>query len=133
MKTIKLVVLFLLVFSCSKDRNDKPEVITLDKINGIWKWESTCGGITGTCGYSSDLHYSEIIFSNNGIFTEKWNDTVYLTSDYTIVKVDDYYGTLSLDNIICSQVLSEHIDYSIVIIDNKLVIERGDLFCTYSK
>jgi hypothetical protein len=125
MKVLIIAILMFCLISCSKKSDDIIYVSSIDQLNGTWKWESTCGGFTGDCGYSSNLHYAVIDFFSNGTFIEKHNDTIYQQANYTVIKSNDTSGELVLDNS----------DYkmSITIVNNRLEMCRGDLIDTYKK
>lgn len=121
MKKTGIIILVILLGSCTK----KIEVTSIDQIPGKWNWESTCGGYTDTCIYSSKTNYASIQFASNGNYIEKHNDTVYLQTDYSIIKYDDTYGTLLLDKSTISR--------PVTILDDRLLISRGDSLDSYIK
>jgi hypothetical protein len=131
MKTLRLLIILTLMISCNK-KNDDPIIVTsIDQIVGVWKWESTCGGFTNTCGYSSSSHYAQIEFAADAQFIETHNDTVYFAAHYVIQKSDDNYGTLNLYKTGSGDILSKG---SISIVANKLQISfGGELYDTYKK
>ena len=130
MKALRLIIILTLLVSCTKKSDDPIIVTSLDQIAGIWKWESTCGGLINTCGYSSRSHYGQIEFATDNQFIESYNDTVYFAAQYEIKKSDDHYGTLVLRKMGSDVVLS---DRPISILDNKLMITGGELLFTYKK
>jgi hypothetical protein len=122
MKTIKFIIIYILLCSCTKNI----EVTSIDQIPGKWNWGSTCGGFTGdTCVYSSKSHYASLEFTSDGNYIEKHNDTIYLQSKFSIIKYDDTFGTLLLD--------SYNISRSITVLNNRLLISRGELQDSYIK
>jgi hypothetical protein len=100
-------------------------VTSIDQIPGKWNWESTCGGVIDTCSYSSKSNNASIEFTSDGKYIEKHNDIVYMQSDYSIIKYDDTLGTLLLDN--------SNISRPVAVINNRLLISRGDSLDTYIK
>ena len=125
MKKCLVCVLILSLISCSKKSDDTIKITSLDQLNGVWKWESTCGGITDNCTNSSKTTYATITFNSNGTFVEKHNDTIYQQSNYTLVKNNDISGTLSLGN--------TDYKYPVYIVNNQLKITRGELADLYTK
>ena len=125
MKTYVILFFVVCMISCSQKDNDLIKVSNIDQLKGIWKWESTCGGVSGECANSSNSHYAVIEFLANGRFVEKHNDTIYQQTNYTVIKIDDVSGYLILDNS----------DYQrpISIINNHLLVIRGSLIDTYIK
>jgi hypothetical protein len=121
------------MISCAKEENNTLKVTSINQIGGTWKWKSTCGGLIENCKYSSSSDFATLDFSNDGKFVEKHNDTIYLTANYTILKIDDSHGGLTLENIQTSGVFSESIEYSISIVSNELWVFRGELLDKYNK
>jgi len=122
MKIISIIIILIFISSCTKEII---EVTTIDQIPGKWKWESSCGGIIYSCGYSSKSYYATIEFTSDGKYLEMHNDTIYLQSNYSITKVDDTFGTLILVN--------SGISRPITILNNRLLITRGELMDSYLK
>jgi len=120
MKTIGIIVVVILIGSCTK----KIDVTSIDQIPGKWNWEATCGGYIDTCILSSKSNYASIEFTN-GNYIEKHNGTVYLQTDYNVIKYDDNFGTLLLNN--------SNISRPITIVNNRLVISRDDFQDSYMK
>ena len=121
MKTIVLIIIVIFIFGCS----EKIEVTSIDQIPGKWKWESTCGGFMSECIYSSKSNYATIEFTSDARYIEMHNDTIYQQSDYSIIKVDDTFGTLLLEKTTISR--------PITILNNRLLITRGELLDSYLK
>jgi len=121
------------MISCTKTVEDSMSITSLDKITGIWKWESTCGGLINSCGYSSESHYAEIKFTLENKLIETHNDTTYLTANYTVKTSDNSVGILALVNIESNSIISDSIQYSISIKNDELFITRGELLDTYKK
>lgn len=124
MKTIyvALIVVLVLIFGCTK----KPiSVTSIDQLPGKWKWESTCGGGILGCTFSSKSKYAAIEFTSDLKYIETHNDTIYLQSKYSVSKYDETFGTLVLEN--------PPLSLSIAVVDNKLLITRGDLIESYYK
>jgi hypothetical protein len=124
-KPLKLFVLLLGILACSKQNDDNLTVTSLDQLRGEWEWVSTCGGLTPDCTYSSASNHAEILFSLNGIFVEKHNDTICQQTHYTVIKINETSGTLILDN--------KEYQSPIRIVNNQLEIRRGELADTYKK
>jgi hypothetical protein len=133
MRTINLFIFLILTLACSKEKEVILQVQSLDQIIGTWKWESTCGGITGACGYSSKSQYGEISFSKDGHLIQKFQDSIHMTANYTIVKDGETNGTLMLDNIISGDILVTHSECYISLTNNKLYIDKGSITESYSK
>jgi hypothetical protein len=122
MRAVSVILVLFLFWGCTK----KPvNVTSIDQIKGRWKWESTCGGIIYQCNFSSKTVYASIEFTNDLKFIETHNDTVYLKTNYSITKYDDTFGTIVLEN--------PAISLPVAIIDNKLLITRGELTDSYYK
>jgi hypothetical protein len=121
MKILSFAIITIIVSGCS----DKINVTSIDQIPGKWQWESTCGGIVYECTYSSKSTFAKIEFTSNGRYIEKHNDTIYLQTNYSISKYDDMMGTLILENPSDSR--------PITILDNRLLISRGELMDRYIK
>jgi len=121
MRTICIIIIVILISSCSK----KIEVTSIDQIPGKWNWESTCGGFIDTCIYASKSHYASLEFTSDGNYIEKHNDTIYFQSNYLIIKYDDTFGTLLLNN--------SSISLPVTVLNNRLLISRGDLHDSYIK
>jgi hypothetical protein len=133
MKKLRLLVILTLLISCTKKTDDPIIVTSFDQIEGIWKWESTCGGIVNSCAYSSDSHYAEIKFTLENKIIETHNDAIYLTANYTIKTSDNSSGILTLVNIESNSIISNSIQYSFSIKNDELFIARGELLDTYKK
>jgi hypothetical protein len=115
-------VLFILLLGCEKEI----EVNSIDQIPGTWRWESTCGGdVDFTCVNASKENYATIEFRSNGVYVEKHMDTVYLQTNYSIIKSDDMLGSLVLEN--------PSVSRPITIINNGLIIQRGSYEDSYTK
>jgi hypothetical protein len=132
-KTINLIIFLILALACSKEKNVIVQVQSLDEINGTWKWESTCGGFTGACGYSSKSQYGEISFSKDGHLIQKFQDSIHMTANYTIVKDSETNGTLMLDNIISGDIRVTHSECYISLANNMLYIDQGSFTESYSR
>jgi hypothetical protein len=124
MKTyfVAMIMVTALIAGCTK----KPVSVTsIDQLQGKWKWESTCGASILGCTFSSKSQYATIEFTSDSKYIETHNDTIYLQSKYSVSKYDETFGTLILENPIHS--------LSIAIVDNKLLITRGELIESYYK
>ena len=121
MNKISLIIIVISIIGCS----EKMQVTSVDQIPGKWKWESTCGGIIYGCGYPSRSKNATVEFTSDAKYIELHNDTVYFQTDYTIVKFDDTFGTLLLEN--------SAITRPITILNNILYITRGELLDSYIK
>ena len=130
MKLIKFLIFLFVITSCSKDKDEFIHVSSLDQIQGLWEWESTCGGIIATCGYPSDSNYQSIEFLDDYQFIEKHNDTIYFSSTYAISKNNATEGSLIIIKTGTSDTLSNR---PIRLIDNRLMISAGELSITYKK
>jgi hypothetical protein len=114
-----LILVFLL--RCKKDLI----VSSIDQIPGTWRWEYTCGGVNDSCIYGSKANYATIEFRSDGKYIEKRNDTLYLQANYTLINTDYTFGSLILDN--------PSVSLPITIMDNLLLISRGNYLDTYKK
>jgi hypothetical protein len=121
MKTISLIIIMIFIIGCT----EKTLVTSIDQIPGKWKWESTCGGIIYECAYPSKSNNATIEFTSDAKYIEMHNDTIYLQTDYSIIKVDDTFGTLLLEH--------SAISLPITILNNRLLITRGELLDSYIK
>ena len=110
MKTIGIIIIAILFGSCTK----KIEVTSIDQIPGI-----------DTCLLSSKSSYASIEFTSDGNYIEKHNDTIYLQTNYSVIKYDVNFGTLLLNN--------SNISRPVAVVNNRLVISRGDLQDSYMK
>jgi hypothetical protein len=121
MKIVSLIIIMFFICSCT----EKLTVTSLDQIHGKWKWESTCGGNPYGCTNSSKSSYGTIEFTSDNNYIEIRNDTIYMQLKYTIEKYDNTLGTLILGSF----------DFSrpITILNNRLLIDRGELQDTYTK
>jgi hypothetical protein len=123
MRIIALALISIVIFSCKK--TDFADVKSIDQIPGKWKWESTCGGIDYKCTFSGKSARATIEFTVDGKYIEMHNDTIYLETNYIILKYDDTFGTLELKN--------STISLPVTIVDNYLIITRGELADSYHK
>lgn len=116
-------VLFIFLWGCGEKFI---EVTSIDQVPGTWRWESTCGGdFDYTCVTASKLDYATIEFRSGGVYVEKHMDTVYLQTNYSILKSDDMFGTLILENPPESRPMT--------ILNNELIIQRGLYEDSYTK
>jgi hypothetical protein len=122
---MKKICILVMIFICACNKDDILEVTSIDQVPGKWEWESTCGGITYNCTYSSKSNHASIEFATGNKYTELHNDTIYLQTNYTISKVDDTFGTLILDK--------PNTTLPITILNNRLLITRGELMDSYLK
>jgi hypothetical protein len=122
MKHITIFLFAVIIFSC---KEKIPQVTSIDQIPGKWRWESTCGGILYGCNYPSKTNFATIEFTAGGNYIEMHNDTVYLQTPYSIVKYDDVFGSLVFENL--------YISRAITVLNNRLMIDRGELQDTYSR
>ena len=116
-----LSIILSVVFSCKKEII----VTSISQMPGTWRWESTCGGVVDTCFYRTGSKFATIEFRSDGKYVEKRNDTLYLQTNYTIINSDDTFGTLILE--------SPSVSYPITIMNNMLLITRGDYWDGYRK
>jgi hypothetical protein len=114
------IILFVL-FSCKKEII----VTSISQMPGTWRWESTCGGVVDTCFYRTKDIYATIEFRSDGKYVEKRNDTLYLQTNYTIINSDETFGTLILE--------SPSVSYPITIMNNMLLVTRGNYWDGYRK
>jgi hypothetical protein len=121
MKKIYILLLLLMSAGCEK----QIDVTSIDQIPGTWRWESTCGGIEFECTYGSKTNYATIEFTGDGKYIEKHNGTLFHQTNYTITNFDNIYGTLILE--------SPSENRPITILNNALLITRGELMDSYTK
>lgn len=121
MKRICLILFIAMFFGCKKET----EVTSIDQIPGLWKWESTCGGVVYDCAYGSKTNYATIEFRGDGTYIEKHNDAIVLQTGYTLINYDGIFGSLILEN--------PAVTRPITIMNNALLITRGDLLDSYTK
>ncbi|MCU0408714.1 MAG: hypothetical protein MUD02_07185 [Bacteroidales bacterium] len=124
LRKILLFLAFILTFvtSCS----DKPlDVGSVKQIPGLWKWESTCGGLNYECTYESKSIWATIEFTADGKYIEARNDTIFLETTYMLQVYDDMYGTLVLSDPYSSR--------PVTVLNNRLLITRGENLDTYYK
>lgn len=120
-----ILILILFLTGCGEKIID---VSSVNDIPGTWRWLSTCGGVGDndyTCVNASDANYAVIEFRSDGNYIEKHMDTVYLQTNYSIVKIDDLFGTLILGD--------PPVNRPVTVINNKLIIQRGAFEDTYEK
>ena len=93
----KLIFIFILtlgIISCNSDDEVQDEVqIDISDLIGKWNWISTCGGITGACGYPSEDNYHSIEFRDDSTYIKISNGTLIEESSYSITEtsvVDSY-------------------------------------------
>lgn len=121
MRTV-IVLLALTMASCS----EKPlDVGSVKQIPGLWKWESSCGGLDYECTYQSKSQWATIEFTDEGKYIENHNDTLYLETTYTLQVYDDMYGTIVLE--------SPYASRPVTVLNNRLLITRGEILDTYYK
>ncbi len=125
MKPLVFILLLFSVLSCSKHKEVDIVVTSMDQLQGEWQWVSTCGGIVQGCIYPSSGHFETIVFSRDGNYVEKHNDTVFQQSGYTVVNINETSGTLILDK--------EEYQSPLSIVNNSLEISFGELVRTYKK
>ena len=118
---IFLCLILVVLIRCKKDLT----VTSIDQIPGTWRWEYSCGGANDTCIYGSKSNYATIEFRSDGKYIEKHNDTIYLQTNYTLINSDYTFGSLVLD--------SPAVSLPIAILDNLLLITRGNYLDTYKK
>jgi hypothetical protein len=123
MRFITIVLISILFFGCKK--KEFADVTSIDQIPGKWIWESTCGGFDYSCTFSGKNTFASIEFTSDGKYIEMHNDTIFLQTNYIILKYDDTFGTLVLNN--------STISLPITIVDNYLIITRGELADSYHK
>jgi hypothetical protein len=124
-----------ILISCNNTNNDETSdvLLSLDNIQGVWKWESTCGGFIASCAYPSASTYAEIVFTNQNKLIEKHNDQLFTTAKYEIRKTDSFSGILVLKDIESDDIISDSIERPINMVNNVLFIRRGELLDTYLK
>jgi hypothetical protein len=123
MRTTLFVLFMVLLYGCSK--KSIVDVTSIDQIPGKWKWESTCGGVIYNCTFPTKTMSASIEFTSDGKYIEIHNDTIFLQTNYNILKYDETFGTLELKN--------STISLPITIVSNRLLITRGELADTYFK
>jgi hypothetical protein len=121
-KSVSILCLCLILFLQTRCKKDLV-VISIDQIPGTWRWEYSCG--IDTCINGSKSNYATIEFRSDGKYIEKHNDTIYLQTNYTLINTDYTFGSLVLE--------SPSVSLPITILDNLLLITRGEYLDTYKK
>jgi len=120
----KSFLFIFLLFLISYD--DIIVVSSIDDIPGTWRWESTCGGSEDyTCVNASKSNYATIEFGSNGVYIEKHMDTVFMQTNYNILKSDDMFGTLILEDPAETR--------PVTILNGELIIQRAGFEDNYTK
>jgi len=99
MKTMYCVLIFSLLFlSCKKEpiSVDTTQTITL---TGNWQWIRSSGGIGGGIIVPSASTVVIQAYTSDGMFSESRNDTMKMTSRYSIKKQRTIYSADSLNMI----------------------------------
>jgi len=107
----------LAVFSACNHEDPTPSL----SLKGVWKWQSTCGGIVG-CVYSSDSQ-EQLLTINEHELTMRQNGDVTVQSTYTLQNVSSPNGNSRVYKIL----VDERLDYDIVIEGNKLTMDYHSL------
>ncbi|MEK7818205.1 MAG: hypothetical protein AAB255_00255 [Bacteroidota bacterium] len=102
MKTIFISVVFsLTAFSCNSNPTDENiSQSTSSTLVGQWLWRQASGGLTGKVITPSANTRIIISFLADGRYSESRNDTLLVSSNYTIQKGKTIYSTDSLDVIV---------------------------------
>lgn len=128
MRSRFFLVIMMIMFYTASCGEKVLDVSSVDEIPGTWRWRSTCGGEGDndyTCINASESEYATIEFRSDGTYIEKHMDTLYLQTKYTILKIDDFFATLTLEN--------PPVNRPVTVINNKLMIQRGTFEDTYEK
>jgi hypothetical protein len=91
-------LIMILISSCHDKAKDQIQVTSIDQLPGLWHWEYGGGGFAGSTVYSSKSNYATIEFTSDGKYIEKHNDTIFITADYSITKLDDVSASMILEN-----------------------------------
>jgi len=90
----KLIFTFILtlgILSCNSNDDNQPEEeevqIDYSIIIGKWNWISTCGGVTGACGYPSEEYFYTIEFKDDSSFIKIINDDTIEETSYVVTEV----------------------------------------------
>jgi hypothetical protein len=100
MKTMYCVlILSLLALSCQKEPTsvDNTQTITL---TGRWQWIRSSGGIGGEIIIPPTSTIVIQAYTSDGVFSESRNDTMKMTSRYSIIKQKTIYRSDSLNMIV---------------------------------
>ena len=124
MRSKSLILILFLFLTCCGEKII--EVSSVDQIPGTWRWEASCGGdLDYTCINASKSDYATIEFRSNGVYIEKHMDTLFLQTNYHIIKSDDMFGTLVLE--------TPSVSRPVTVINNELIIQRGVFEDRYTK
>ena len=99
-KLIFIFVLTLGIISCNSDDVAQDEVqIDITDLIGKWNWISTCGGITGECGYPSEDNFHSIEFKDESTYIKISNGILSEQSSFSIIEtsVVDSYNLYIID------------------------------------
>ena len=146
MKRILIILVSLIICSCSKDNNKSDNNTIEQKIIGKWIWKASCGGYTGNCDYPDTNTISSIEFTNNNTFSQKFNDSIYSIGEYVINKKittrDTSYDLLFFNNNVIKLInktkyyittVTDTFKTHIMIYNNDLEISYGDIIDSYKK
>lgn len=123
-KLIFIFIVLLGVFSCkSDDDNILPEIEFTDLI-GTWNWVSTCGGITGACGYPDEDNFYTIEFRDDLTFVKISNGTFREELTYSVIEKDSYNRY---------KIIFENGDYSSCRVQENALLMNSGLISSYEK
>ncbi|MBE9489891.1 MAG: hypothetical protein IMY67_06325 [Bacteroidetes bacterium] len=128
-KFIYLIILTFGILSCNSDDETQDEVqIDISDLIGKWNWNSTCGGITGACGYANEENFHTIEFIDDTSFIKITNGTITTNYTYSIIEftIDDLYKTYKI-------LLDNGDIYFYRIKEDKLWIHGGEITWLYDK
>jgi hypothetical protein len=119
-----LFLMFIILTGCGEKIID---VDSLTDLPGTWRWESSCGvfDTSYTCINASQTNYATIVFGKNGGYTEKHMDTIFLQTNYQLVLINDFLGSLQLED--------PQVSWPLTLIDSRLIIQRYGFDNNYVK
>ena len=130
----KLLFIFILLFgflSCNSDDaiqyEDEIQIDYSDLI-GKWNWLSTCGGVTGECGYPSEENFHSIEFKDNSIYIRTTNESSIQETNY-IVTENSIFNSYNLYKISFEDGNSDFFWVQ----DENLIVGGGSLYIYYEK
>jgi hypothetical protein len=102
MKTLKsglFILLALFLFWGCKDK-DEPDHLLV----GQWRWESMMGGFEGQAYQPKSGDKMVLLFTNDGRFEIKQNDTLQVSGNYRLEQVESLYSKDKVTGIITENV-----------------------------
>ena len=123
---ILILTIQLIAFSCEReDVLDKEP--NFSELNGEWNWTSTCGGITGQCGYPSQGNTKTIQITESR-FIERNNGVTSLDTEYKLKNKlkEEFYTSYEIE-------LNNGQTWRMTSRQDTLNIEKGDFWDSYKR